>query len=59
MAPSVLHPAGVAFVDDERADKHIHVDAATYYGGGESFTRSRTYSHVRLCSQLVIHLNAL
>lgn len=47
MAPSLNHPTGVAFVDDHDL-RAANVDAATYYGGGESYTRSRTYSHVRL-----------
>jgi alpha,alpha-trehalase len=45
MAPALNHPAGVTFVDDGHGP--VHVDAATYYGGGEAFIRSRTYSHVR------------
>ncbi|KAK0469618.1 alpha,alpha-trehalase-neutral trehalase [Desarmillaria tabescens] len=45
MAPVLTHPAGVSFIDDQ-ASRPVNVDAATYYGGGESFTRSRTYSHV-------------
>ncbi|TFK74113.1 glycoside hydrolase family 37 protein [Pluteus cervinus] len=47
MAPTVPHPAGVNFVDEQQAQR-IHVDAATYYGGGETFTRARTYSHAQL-----------
>ncbi|KAF9041963.1 glycoside hydrolase family 37 protein [Hymenopellis radicata] len=47
MAPVVNHPTGVSFVD-ERDAKHPHLDAAAYYGGGESFTRSRTYSHSQI-----------
>ncbi|KIK33242.1 glycoside hydrolase family 37 protein [Suillus luteus UH-Slu-Lm8-n1] len=43
MAPALNHPTGVTFVDD--GHRSVHVDAATYYGGGEAFTRSRTYSH--------------
>lgn len=46
MAPALNHPSGVTFIDDDSLGT-VHVDAATYYGGGESFTRSRTYSHVR------------
>ena len=45
MAPVLNHPTGVTFVDDHDF-KPVNVDAATYYGGGESYTRSRTYSHV-------------
>ena len=45
MAPALNHPPGVTFVDDH-IHRPIHEDAATYYGGGESYTRSRTYSHV-------------
>ncbi|KAJ7238582.1 alpha,alpha-trehalase-neutral trehalase [Mycena haematopus] len=47
MAPALNHPSGVTFIDDEILGT-VHVDAATYYGGGESFTRSRTYSHSHL-----------
>lgn len=50
MAPQLNHPPGVNFVD-EQPHRGIHIDAATYYGGGETFTRSRTYSHV--CSLLL------
>lgn len=47
MAPTLNHPTGVTFVDDhDHNSRPVHVDAATYYGGGESYTRSRTYSHV-------------
>ncbi|KAF8896084.1 alpha,alpha-trehalase [Infundibulicybe gibba] len=45
MAPSVNHPTGVSFVEEHKA---VHVDAATYYGGGETYARSRTYSHAHL-----------
>jgi len=45
MAPALSHPPGVAF--DDHAHRPVTVDAATYYGGGESYSRSRTYSHVR------------
>ncbi|KAG6832783.1 hypothetical protein H0H92_009401 [Tricholoma furcatifolium] len=44
MAPPLNHPPGVTFVEERAATTHT-VDAATYYGGGESYTRSRTYSH--------------
>ncbi|EGN98809.1 glycoside hydrolase family 37 protein [Serpula lacrymans var. lacrymans S7.3] len=44
MAPALNHPTNVAFVDEHDL-RPVNVDAATYYGGGESFTRSRTYSH--------------
>jgi len=47
MAPALNHPTSVTFVDDVE-HKPVHVDASIYYGGGESFTRSRTYSYVRL-----------
>lgn len=40
MAPALNHPTGVTFVEE----RPVNVDAATYYGGGESYTRSRTYS---------------
>lgn len=45
MAPTFTHPAGVNFVD-EHAQKPVNVDAAAYYGGGEAYARSRTYSQV-------------
>ncbi|KAJ7649884.1 alpha,alpha-trehalase-neutral trehalase [Roridomyces roridus] len=48
MAPALNHPSGVTFVDDHEHGLVGHVDAATYYGGGESFTRSRTYSQSHL-----------
>ncbi|KXN91644.1 Neutral trehalase [Leucoagaricus sp. SymC.cos] len=44
MAPTVNHPAGVTFIDDHN-HRQVNVDAATYYGGDESHSRSRTYSH--------------
>ncbi|KAI5992068.1 glycoside hydrolase family 37 protein [Pisolithus albus] len=44
MAPSLTHPSGVTFVDDGEHGS-AHLEAAVYYGGGETFTRSRTYSH--------------
>ncbi|KAI6108140.1 glycoside hydrolase family 37 protein [Pisolithus sp. B1] len=44
MAPSLTHPSGVTFVDDGEHGS-VHLEAAVYYGGGETFTRSRTYSH--------------
>lgn len=47
MAPALNHPTGVTFVE-EHSSRPINVDAATYYGGGESYTRSRTYSHVSI-----------
>lgn len=46
MAPILNHPPGLNFIEDGK-DHAVHVDAATYYGGAESFSRSRTYSHVR------------
>ncbi|KAJ7592887.1 alpha,alpha-trehalase-neutral trehalase [Mycena floridula] len=45
MAPAFSHPSGVAFVEDSDSRPVHVVDAATYYGGGESYTRTRTYSH--------------
>jgi alpha,alpha-trehalase len=45
MAPVLSHPSRASFVD-EFGTKPINVDAAVYYGGGETYTRSRTYSHV-------------
>ncbi|KAI6042903.1 glycoside hydrolase family 37 protein [Pisolithus marmoratus] len=44
MAPSLTHPSGVSFVEDGEHGS-AQVEAAVYYGGGETFTRSRTYSH--------------
>ncbi|PCH42090.1 glycoside hydrolase family 37 protein [Wolfiporia cocos MD-104 SS10] len=41
MAPALTHPAGVNFIDEQR---QVNADAATYYGGQEQFSRSRTYS---------------
>ncbi|CCL99293.1 uncharacterized protein FIBRA_01309 [Fibroporia radiculosa] len=41
MAPALNHPTGVNFVDEHRP---VNADAATYYGGEEQFSRSRTYS---------------
>ncbi|KAJ8495676.1 hypothetical protein ONZ45_g12764 [Pleurotus djamor] len=38
------HPPGVTFIDDHD-HRPINVDAATYYGGGEYSSRSRTYSY--------------
>ncbi|KAF8126946.1 alpha,alpha-trehalase-neutral trehalase [Boletus edulis] len=47
MAPILNHPPGLSFVED--AEHHPgHVDAATYYGGIESFSRSRTYSYSQI-----------
>ncbi|EKM78638.1 hypothetical protein AGABI1DRAFT_107154 [Agaricus bisporus var. burnettii JB137-S8] len=44
MAPAVSHPPNVVFLDDH-AQRQVNVDAATYYGASESYSRSRTYSH--------------
>ncbi|TEB33346.1 alpha,alpha-trehalase-neutral trehalase [Coprinellus micaceus] len=44
MAPAVNHPPSVTFHDDRAT--HAHVDAAAYYGGVETHSRARTYSHV-------------
>ncbi|EED84289.1 predicted protein [Postia placenta Mad-698-R] len=41
MAPALTHPTGVNFIDEQRP---VNTDAATYYGGQEQFSRSRTYS---------------
>ncbi|KAH9928369.1 trehalase-domain-containing protein [Fomitopsis serialis] len=41
MAPALTHPTAVNFIDEQRA---VNADAATYYGGEEQFSRSRTYS---------------
>ena len=45
MAPALTHPTSVNFIDEQ---KPVNTDAATYYGGEEQFSRSRTYSAVRL-----------
>lgn len=45
MAPVLNYPAGATFLDDA-ARPLVNADAATYYGGGEAYTRSRTYSQV-------------
>lgn len=44
MAPALATPAGVVFVDDH--ERIIHSDASAYYGGKETYSRSRTYSNV-------------
>jgi hypothetical protein len=44
MPPAFVHPAGVNFVDEDA--RPTDVDAAIYYGGGDSYTRTRTYSQV-------------
>ncbi|KAI0034747.1 alpha,alpha-trehalase-neutral trehalase [Vararia minispora EC-137] len=43
MAPSLSHPPGVNFIDDD-AHRHVHSEAEHYYGGPEYHSRSRTYS---------------
>ncbi|EKM58523.1 glycoside hydrolase family 37 protein [Phanerochaete carnosa HHB-10118-sp] len=43
MAPSLNHPAGVTFIDDEQ-QRPVHSEADEYYGGQEQFSRGRTYS---------------
>ncbi|KZS94189.1 glycoside hydrolase family 37 protein [Sistotremastrum niveocremeum HHB9708] len=43
MAPALATPAGVVFVDDH--ERIIHSDASAYYGGKETYSRSRTYSN--------------
>lgn len=53
MAPVLNHPTSVTFVDDANRSS-VNVDAATYYGGGEVYTRSRTYSHVSHGSMSVV-----
>ncbi|THU84192.1 glycoside hydrolase family 37 protein [Dendrothele bispora CBS 962.96] len=46
MAPALTHPSGVSFVPDHDNVAPTKVsDASQYYAGGDSFTRSRTYSH--------------
>ncbi|KAN0092931.1 glycoside hydrolase family 37 protein [Tylopilus felleus] len=47
MAPILNHPPGLTFVEDAE-HRAVHVDAATYYGGAASFSRSRTYSYSQL-----------
>ncbi|THH03615.1 hypothetical protein EW145_g6142 [Phellinidium pouzarii] len=47
MAPALSHPPGVSFIDDSEP-LAVNVDASTYYGGGEYFSRSRTYSNSQL-----------
>lgn len=47
MPPTLNHPPGLSFIEDVEHRAAVHVDAATYYGT-QSFSRSRTYSHVRL-----------
>ncbi|KAI0833631.1 trehalase-domain-containing protein [Trametes gibbosa] len=42
MAPTLAHPTGVNFIDDQQ--RPVHSDASTYYGGEERFSRGRTYS---------------
>ncbi|KIK10222.1 glycoside hydrolase family 37 protein [Laccaria amethystina LaAM-08-1] len=44
MAPAVVHPATVTFID-EQPHRAVNIDASAYYGGSEAHTRSRTYSH--------------
>ncbi|KIY43976.1 alpha,alpha-trehalase-neutral trehalase [Fistulina hepatica ATCC 64428] len=39
----VIHPSGVAFVDDNETQSTV-ADASTYYGAQETFSRGRTYS---------------
>ncbi|KAL5504241.1 NTH1_2 [Sanghuangporus vaninii] len=46
MAPALQHPQSVGFIDEKTA--HVHEDAAAYYGSGEYFSRSRTYSQSHL-----------
>ncbi|KAI0925609.1 hypothetical protein AcV5_008299 [Taiwanofungus camphoratus] len=43
MAPVLTHPSGVNFLDEQQRPP-VNSDAATYYGGEEQFSRSRTYS---------------
>lgn len=47
MAPVLTHPSGVNFLDEQQRPP-VNSDAATYYGGEEQFSRSRTYSAVRI-----------
>ncbi|KAJ7227465.1 alpha,alpha-trehalase-neutral trehalase, partial [Mycena pura] len=47
MAPALTHPSGVTFIEDD-IHVSVQVDAATYYGKAESFSRSRTYSQSHL-----------
>ena len=46
MAPTLAHPTGVNFVDEHH--RPVNSEASTYYGGEERFSRSRTYSAVRV-----------
>lgn len=46
MPPMLSHPTGVNFVDEHQ--RAVNSDAQTYYGGKEHFSRTRTYSAVRL-----------
>ncbi|CAK5269700.1 unnamed protein product [Mycena citricolor] len=49
MAPALNHPAGVTFVEDQAlSSSSAQTDASIYYGGAESFSRSRTYSQSHL-----------
>ncbi|GBE87888.1 trehalase-domain-containing protein [Sparassis latifolia] len=43
MAPVLIHPTGVNFIEEQHRPD-VNSDAATYYGGQEKFSRSRTYS---------------
>lgn len=58
MPPPLYHPYAATFIDDHDI-KHPHTDPASYYGGGETYLRSRTYSHVLVylhrMSQLLTH----
>ncbi|KAF7311296.1 Trehalase [Mycena kentingensis (nom. inval.)] len=44
MAPALVHPTSVSFVDEE-VYHGGQLDATAYYGQPEAFSRSRTYSH--------------
>lgn len=56
MPPAFSHPPGVTFVDDQHTTPLVSSDASIYYGGGEAFSRSRTYSGVSLAA-LPFHLD--
>lgn len=52
MAPALNHPPAASFLD-EHDIKPVHAEPAAYYGGGDSYVRSRTYSHVCLTFHII------
>lgn len=58
MAPALSHPPGVSFLDDIDT-RPVNVDASTYYGEREYFSRARTYSSVRAFCSLLCALRAV